>query len=247
MLKRKISIEDYNALPDAMKALYKVSGADSNKYDLDVEPDADNGALLRAKATEKARADKAEAELAEALENIATLEAAASAGNPDKAALEKAYKDKEIALKAKHAGEIAAKDKQLATILVDNKAMELAQKISTTPELVVEMIKKRLKPNLTDPENPTTDVLDANGLASTATIEDLGKEFVANPKYGAIMIGSNGSGGGARSNIGGSGASYKSKPFKDLTDADRTAWHREDPNGFKAASDTFQATRTAAT
>lgn len=246
MLKRKISKEDFDALPEHMKALYKVSSADTNKFDLEVEPDADNGALIRARDREKARADAAETALNEATARVEELETAQAAGSPDKAALEAAYKAKEKALKDKHAIDLAAKDKQLSTILVDNRALELAQKISTAPELIVDLIKKRLKPDLTDPENPTTQVLDAAGLASTLSIEDLGKELVANPKYGAIMIGSNGSGGGARPNVGGSGASYKSKPFKDLSDAERTQWHAEDPNGFKTASEAFNATRTAA-
>jgi hypothetical protein len=244
MLKRKLSKDEYDALPEGTKAFYKVDPGNANGFVLDVEPDTDNGALLRSKAAEKARADKAESDLAEANARIEELETAATAGNPDKAALEAAYKQKETALKAKHKAELDAKDKQLATILVDNKAMELAQKISTTPELIVDIIKKRLKPNLTDPENPTTDVLDAAGLATTSTIEDLGKELVANPKYGAIMIGSNGSGGGARPNLGGGGASYKGKKFEDTSEAERVAWHRDDPKGFKAASEA-SATKSA--
>lgn len=239
MLKRKLNKEQFDALDEGQKSLYKENTSRAGEFLLDVEVDADNAALVRSKTIEKTRADTAEAKVTELtleLEGLNTQIATLNTNRPDTAALEKQYKDREAALKTKHEGELVKKDKLLATVLVDQKALEIATKISSTPELLVEVIKKRLKASVSDGE-PTTEILDAAGLASTATIQDLEQEFVANPKYAAIIIGSNASGGGARPSGGGSGATYKGKKFSDLTEVERVAWHKEDAKGFQAASD----------
>lgn len=240
MLKRKLLQEVFDALDENLKPLYKVNPARAGEFLLEVEADTDNAALVRAKAVEKARADKAETDLVEATGRVTELEgqlAAASQNKPDLEKMGNDYKIKETTLKTKHLEDLKKKDEQIAKILVDRAALELAQKISTVPELVVDAIKRRLKVGVNEAGEPVAEVLDANGLATTATIEDLGKEFVANTKYAAIMVGSSASGSGASQQRGGGGATYKGKKFDDLSEAERIAWNTEDKSGFAAASE----------
>lgn len=238
MLKRKLTKDEFDALDEGKKSLYKENSSRAGEYVLDVEDSSEQAALVRSKAAEKARADAAEARVAELTTENESLTSQLSTSKPDLEKIGNEYKAKEKSLTEKHKGELAAKDKQIAAILIDRTALELATKISTVPELVVDAIKRRLKVGVNEAGEPVTEVLDAGGLATTQSVEDLGKEFVANPKYGAIMVGSKATGGSAiQGGGGGSATQYKGKNFSDLTEVERTAWHKEDPAGFKAASD----------
>lgn len=79
--------------------------------------------------------------------------------------------------------------------LVDNAALALATKISTSPSLLLPHIRSRLVADMSGDE-PVTKVLGADGKPGDLTIEKLGEEFVANKDFAAIIKASNGSGGG---------------------------------------------------
>jgi len=79
--------------------------------------------------------------------------------------------------------------------LVDNAALALATKISTSPALLLPHIRSRLVADMSGDE-PVTKVLGADGKPSELTIDKLGEEFVANKDFATIIKASNGSGGG---------------------------------------------------
>lgn len=155
--------------------------------------------------------------------------------------MERQYKERETALKAEHTAALKAANDKFDGVLLNNAALTLANEISTTPDLVVDALKKRMKVNH-DGETPIVEVVDDKGLATTLSVEDLGKEFVANTKYAAIMKGSNASGGSAQQQRGGaSGTMYKGKKFADLSEAERVAFAKENPTGFETAKIEFQS------
>jgi hypothetical protein len=79
--------------------------------------------------------------------------------------------------------------------LVDNAALALATKISTSPSLLLPHIRSRLIADMSGDE-PVTKVLGADGKPADLTIDKLGEEFVANKEFAAIIKASSGSGGG---------------------------------------------------
>ena len=235
-LKSKITAQaDFDALPDAIKAEYKKEG------DIWLLDSDDATELRTAKDREAKRARDAEAErdrLKKEAEDAARViqdakdEAARKAG--DVAAIEKSWSDKYEAEKTEGKKREAALQAQIDTLLVTNVANQIAGDISTVPDLLSGPIAKRLKAEITDGV-AITRVLDADGKPSAMSIDELKKEFVANPKYAAIIQGSNASGGGA--NGGGTGGGAPTgKKFSQLSEAERVALHRENPTKFAELS-----------
>src|SRR5690606_32191589 len=77
--------------------------------------------------------------------------------NGDVKALEKSWQAKLDKANSDHQAELAARDAQIDKLLVDGPANALAAELSDAPELLSEIIRKRLKA-----ENGETRVLDAN-------------------------------------------------------------------------------------
>jgi hypothetical protein len=238
MYRRKISKADYEALSDEAKKLYKLGDGDNYVLNVEVSADDDPAELRRARDREKQTA-KDEKERADRLQTqLATITDtdARRAGDVDK--LEKAWQKKlDEALAAKDAI-IASKDKFISTTLVESKAQIIATNIAgENADVVLPHIVKRLKADLTG-EEPLTRVMDAKGNVSALTLEELEKEFVANPKFSAIVIGSKASGGaaGGNKNQKRSGAASEKK-FSELNDAERTEWYQRDPEGFTKAAE----------
>lgn len=181
MLKRKINAAEYAALSDAIKMEYQPK---ADGYVLDTD---DARELITARDAANGERDSAKAELAQAKTKITELEA--SRGS-DTVALENSYKAK-----------LAAKDTEIAALNTDKTALTKtvvcgpeAEKIAakfTAPALIKSHILARLD---VDPSSGKARVLDANGKASAASLDDLAKEFVDNPDFKAIVIGSKASG-----------------------------------------------------
>lgn len=96
----------------------------------------------------------------------------------------------------------------LRTLLVDNVAVSLANKITVegSADLMIPHIKGRLTTEQTS-EGYVTRVLDAQGKPSAMSIEELQKDLSADPRFKAIIRGSKASGSGASgANGNGSGA-----------------------------------------
>lgn len=242
-LKSKITKAEHSALSAELQAIYTVNPNNAEEFFLDAE---DAKELRAANERNKAEADEAKRKLAEAdaekakaakAEQDAKDELARKAG--DIAAIEKSWEAKVIAAKDEAKAEIAKLKKQIEDLTINVKVTALAGEISTVPELIEPLIRNRLKLEL-DGETAVIRVLDADGKASALSLDDLKKEFVANPKYASIIKANSASGGGAGPNAPGGGADKK---FQDLTEQERVDWHKRDPNGFNAAAAADKAAR----
>ncbi len=179
-IKFKINKAAYDGLSDEQKALYMV-GDTEGEYVLDVTdlPKAEDvGPIKRALATEKEKVKTLTGEKA-------TLQATIDAA-PDVAALT-----------AKHEKEVAKYKSFTEKTLLDGTATGIATKISTVPSLLSDKVKSRLVVDL-DGDEPVVRVLGKDGkVDKDLTPEKLQQEFVANPEFKTIIIGSKASGGGA--------------------------------------------------
>lgn len=88
--------------------------------------------------------------------------------------------------KEKYEKEIQMKNNFIEKQLIDNVAINLANEISTAPELIMPHIKERLTVQF-DNEEPVTKVLDINGNMSPYQVEDLKKEMMSDKKFAPIM------------------------------------------------------------
>lgn len=229
-LKSKLTKAEYDALPDALKEHYKASG-DSYLLDSDdaTELRAAKDREAEARRTEKERADRLQAEKDAAEKDATEAKLAKAKKDKDVEALELSYKNKEEAAVAIERANTQRRERQLEGILVDSKAMEIANKISISPTLILPHIRARLKAEL-DGEKAITRVL-KDGTVSAMTIEELEREFIDNPEFAAIIKGSKATGGGAGGGALGGGATDQ-KNFKDLSEVERVELHRTNPAKF---------------
>lgn len=193
-LKKKLSKADYEKLADHLKPEYVEKNGD---YHLDLD-DEESGALLRAKDREKELRKEAEAKAKELEARLAEIEGTDARKRGDIETLEKSWKSKLAETEKALLEKLGKKDNYLKSTLVDNVAQQLASKISTSPALIIPHIKARLAADL-DGEVPSTKVLDKDGKLSALSLDDLQNEFVTNPDFGAIIIGSKASGSRATS------------------------------------------------
>lgn len=233
-LKLNITNDEHATLDDAVKALYE---ADGDNFKLAVDGLEDTGALKRAKdrvaleAKEaKERADRLEAELQEIRDREADADKEGLRKKGDLASLEKSWKDTADKRVAAEAAKVESLKKQMENLLVGNVAQSIASELFTVPEAMTDFVQKRLRAEF-DGDVPTTRVLDSNGQPSAATIDDLRKELLANPKLSGILVASKASGGGA-GNGGGSGAGGSTKKLADMTDAERVDLYKTNPALF---------------
>ena len=237
MLKKLLEEAAYNELDDAKKGLY-TKGADG-KYHLQVEDD-DGEELKRAKEHEKAKRKEAEERLAalenekKAAEDKAREESEKSArAAGDIAALEKSWKEKlEQAVSAEKTRTSLAEN-ALRGHLVDKAAEDLANEISTVPSLLRDVIKQRLKVEITEDGTAITRVLDAAGKPSAANLNDLRQELVDNKDYAAIIKASNASGGGATGGNGNGGGVPGQKKLSEMTATEEAAFANANPAEYQ--------------
>lgn len=231
-LKRKIDKATYDTLSDDLKAEYKQDG---DNYVLDVE-DSGFDALKEEKRREKERADALQARLDKDAADKAAAEekarkeaekAAKAAGDVE--ALEKSWKEKYDRDLQAEKDKTKASTAALEAVFVNKVARDMAEKISTVPDLLIDQIKKRLTVETTD-ETPITRVLDAAGQPSAANLADLEKEFLDNPAYKAIIKASDANGGGAgggNANPGGA-----SKKLSEMTATEEAKFANEHPDEY---------------
>lgn len=232
-LKRKITKAEYDALSDDLKKEY---AQDGDNYVLDLE-DSGFDALKEEKRKEKERADQLQAEIeerdrkeAEAAEALRQEQEKAAKAAGDVDALEKSWKEK-------YDRDMAEKDKDAQTsraalekVFVTKVARDVAERISTVPDLLVDAITKRLRLEVTN-DVPLTRVVDAQGHPSALTIADLEKEFVDNPAYAAIIKASEAQGGGA--NEGGDGGGAGKKKLSEMTATEEAKFANDHPEEYK--------------
>lgn len=201
----KLTKEQYDALPAAVKALFKKDGDDYVPAEKSGGDD-DAGALKR--ALEREREERKE--LAKQLKELKDKQDADDhARNKDKGdidainaswqkKLDKAIADKDAVIKAR--------EDSLRQLLVTSKAQELAGELSTAPHLLVPFIERRLAADFSEDGKAATRVLDKDGKLSALSLDELKKEMLADKAYASIMKASNASGGGASGGSGEGGA-----------------------------------------
>lgn len=177
-MKFKINKAAYDKLSDEFKGEY-IAGENDGEYVLDVSdlPTGEDVGPVK-------RALEAERNAHKATKTKLTTAEATIAAAPDVEAL-----------KAEHGKEVGKYKSFTEKTLIDNAALALASKISTSPALLLPHIKSRLVADMTGDE-PVTKVIGADGKPSDLTIDKLGEEFVANADFKTIIKASNGTGGG---------------------------------------------------
>lgn len=232
-LSRKITKATFDSLKPDIQAEYKVK--DDGAYYLDTD---DATALENALSTQKAEAQKLKDDLAAVQKTLGEIQTAKDAAEAEKNrkgkdydALEKSYQDREAKLKADHEAAIGKLNGTLETMLVRDKASELAREIfGDNADIGLPHVLSRLKAELTG-DKPTTRVLDAKGEVSAASLDDFKKEMLDNPKFASIVVQSRGTGSDAKGSPGTAGNAGTKAPA-DRSDAERNQLLKDNPDQF---------------
>lgn len=218
-IKFKLSKAEYDALPEDRKDDYIANG-DEYIVDLTDAPktytQADIDALTQAKGNEK----KLRQDLQKELNDLKK----AGEGNSSEA---EQLREEMKALSDR----LSARDNALkasATKL----AAESVTKLAKTPSILLPHVMARLQADIDEQGNAKVTILGADGKPSQLTLEQLGKEFQTNADFADVMLapGSSGSG-GAKGNSGGNAGT---KSLKDMSEQERVALAKSDPEAFKA-------------
>lgn len=202
-----ITATDYAALPASLQTSFvKVDGGEDYtngeekavelKSALDKEREA-RKATAKDRDALKAKADAAEAKAEE--ERLAALRK-----GKDVSALEEDYQKKLAASEARLKSlEDAAEAAKVDTVV--SSAIKPLRDLFTTPSLVSDYLKSRVRGEVVDGETIVR-VVDPSGKMTANSVEDLKKEILANEEFKGILVGSKGSGGGATATEVGGGA-----------------------------------------
>lgn len=207
-MKPTIDKDAFEKLPAALQALYEAAG---DGYKLKEEfasyatpDDTSPEALLRAKQHEKDRRKDAEKRAKEAEDKLAAIKAAEDAAKlkgiregGDLEALEASYKAKIAEAEKAAKAEQARLNAALASATVGRTAAQMAAEISTAPALVEDIIRRRLKAEITEDGTVIERVLDQAGKPSASTLEDLKKEISGREDLKPVIKSHSGKGGGA--------------------------------------------------
>jgi len=246
----KAVLDKLDGVPETLRAEYKEQ---DGKFYLDIDGIDDHhgvGALRRAKEYEKDEARKAKLKATDLQTQLdkanSDMEDLRKNGIPkgDVDALEQSYKDKYKKAEDKLNEKISALTQTLESHLLDGSAMKLATELAAKPEyveLLMPHIRNRMKLEAGESDAHVVRVLDKDGKPSALNMDDLKKELLGNKAFAAILTGSKAQGGGAGGGQGGGAANYRNKKFNELTEAERKEWYKDDPEGFKAASEANRA------
>ncbi|MBD2826708.1 hypothetical protein [Xenorhabdus szentirmaii] len=192
MFKFLLTKEEFEALTDEQKAMYKAQG---DQYQLHIEgmPDIPDVSGLQKKVDELLSEKKSEQEKRRQAEEAAKKAAEEQARkNGDIEALEKSWAEKLSTREKELLAQLSEKDGSLRTLLVDNVAQSLATKLAgDSAPLIIPHIKSRLAV-----EEGKTRVVDVGGQPSALTIDELEKEFRSNQLFAPVIIGSKATGTG---------------------------------------------------
>ena len=217
-MKYKISKEEFEKLPDALKEVYSEKGGE---YFLQVEG-LDHENLKKAKDREKERANAAEQKLKDLEKEIDDLKAAGqkkkaedAAKNGDVEALRASHEEAIEKLTSDHKAEIEALTSNLNGMLIQNAENEILSGLNpleTAKPALKKIIRERLSVETIDGK-PQVSVLDSNGKPSVAKISELQSEMLENKELAPMLVASTGSGGGATKNHSSGGAATKDVDF----------------------------------
>jgi hypothetical protein len=233
-LARKITKATFDTLNDVIKAEYKEK---DGSYFLDTDDASGLESALERQKEENANLKRDLATFRTELDTIRNERETAVADknrkNKDYEALEASYNEKIAAKEAEGKKREEALQAKLKTILVDNKALELANEIfGENADIGLPHIKHRLAAEF-EGENATTRILDKEGKPTASSFDDFKKEFLDNPRFASIVVGSRASGGNANGN-GANGNAGNKKP-QDMNSAERNELFAKNPEAFYQA------------
>lgn len=192
MFKWKLTKEEFDALTDEQKSMYK-EGTDGYQLQIDGMPEIPDVSGLQKKVDELLSEKKSEQEKRRLAEDAAKKSAEEQARkNGDIESLEKSWAEKLNNREKELLAQLQEKDTNLQTLLVDNVAQSLATKLAgDSAPLIMPHIKSRLTV-----EEGKTRVVDAGGQPSALNIDELEKEFRSNQLFAPVIIGSKATGTG---------------------------------------------------
>jgi hypothetical protein len=245
-LKAKISDSDFQSLDESLKSLYVKEG---NDYKIDIEGyvvEKDPAALLNAKEHEKRLRQEAESMLKKLQEEIkgqqdalkkaqeeAELEKARKSG--DISSIQKSFETKIAEMQKQQSDQLTRYREAVAKAELDRVANQIAGKIgvdANAATLLLPHVKARLQADMNE-DLPKIRVLDSNGELSIGSVDDLQKEFIANPAFGAIIVGSKATGASGHGNVGGAKVSTQGKKFTDFSASELSQIRKENPQEYE--------------
>lgn len=185
----KLTKEQYDALPDGLKAQYKADGdgysptfKTAEEFDTELAGlKSQVESLIGEKREAKSKAEKEAAER----QRIADE---AAAKNGDVEALRASYDGKLASLQKAFDDYKAGSTKQISDLTVGAAADSLASKLfGKNASIAGHVVRSRLTMEEVDGK-PVVRVLDKDGKPSAATIEDLQKEISGNKDYSSVLV-----------------------------------------------------------
>lgn len=218
----KYKLENLDGLTDEQKTMYQEK---DGAFYLQVEgmPQGEDVTGLKNKLDQLLNEKKQASDLAKSeAEKARQAQEDAAKEKGDFEALANSYKEKIASLEneKKELSEISAK-KEIA-----RQASLIAADLSEGPnqEILSTFIEQRLRL-----EGDELKVTDDKGNLTISTVDQLKEEFKTNPKFGALVIASKASGGGAHGANNGGGAAKK---WNDYTSAELVEIKRKDPEAY---------------
>lgn len=223
----KYQLDSLDGLDEGARAFYEEK---DGKFQLKVEgiPQSEDVSGLKAKLEEllgESKAAKAKAREAEEAAKKAEEERARKAGDVE--ALENSWREKLTKREQELLSERESLASQIKELTVGRAATDLAAELAVqgSAKALLPHLQARLSMDIRDGK-PTVVVLDANGKPSAATLEELKAEFVNDPAFAPLIVGSKASGSGASGAKPGGGAAKK---FDEYTGAELSAIRKSDP------------------
>lgn len=223
----KYQLDSLDGLDEGARAFYEEK---DGKFQLKVEgiPQGEDVSGLKAKIDELLSEKKTEAEKRkQAEENARKTAEEAARKNGDVEALENSWREKLTKREQELLSERESLASQIKELTVGRAATDLAAELAVqgSAKALLPHLQARLSMDIRDGK-PTVVVLDANGKPSAATLEELKAEFVNDPAFAPLIVGSKASGSGASGAKPGGGAAKK---FDEYTGAELSAIRKSDP------------------
>ncbi|AYN94423.1 hypothetical protein EAW52_10855 [Pseudomonas sp. LTJR-52] len=230
----KYQLDSLEGLDDSVRALYTER---DGKFFLSIEgiPESSETEGLKRKLNEILNERKEEKRRREEAERLAEQERAAAEEEKarksgDIEALQKSWEEKHTRVLTEKEQTLATLQAQIQALTVGSEANRLASELAVqgSSRALLPHIKSRLSMEIRDGK-PVTVVLDHDGRPSALTLEELKNEFINDPAFAPLIVGSKATGGGA----GGSRSGGAAKSFNQLTGMERVELRRTNPAEYE--------------
>ncbi len=229
-MKLKYKLESLDGLSDELKALYEEKDGVFILTGIDGMPQGEDVTGLKAKVQELLDEKKAESEKARtAAEEARQAKEEKAKKEGDFQALSESYEQKIKDLET----QLQERDQAFAQKEIQRQSMLIAAELSegANQEILSTFIEKRLRL-----EGDEIKVTDEKGNLTISTVDQLKQEFRSNPKFGALVVASHASGGGAGGARPASGGAV-GKKFTEMTEQERTELYRNDKEKYRRLRD----------